>query len=95
MNPLVEQMLNATVSNDVDTRLLEDLFERDCECESPTHDKNRVICSGEATWALKSCQMEIRVCEAMGQHVNRGISKGAKCAHCKNFLSECWTIRPI
>lgn len=34
MNPLVKDMLEATIRNDVETRFLEDLFEHEVKCES-------------------------------------------------------------
>lgn len=94
MNPLVEQMLNATVSNDVETRLLEDLFEQNVECEAKQH---KAACSHEVTHRYRYCKGGVNVCNSRAMELSREImeSLGMYCAHCKKPATKCWTIRPI
>lgn len=95
MNPLVEQMLNATVSNDVETRILEDLFEQEAKCESRTHNNGRAKCTGDVAYLLRSCESALKVCTGMGNHVLHQMDWTAPCVYCNRITSECWTIRPI
>lgn len=92
MNPLVKGMLEATISNDVETRLLEDLFEHEVKCESK-HDNWGDECSGEVTHLFRACVIAKRVCLTAANRIE-GDMRGV-CARCENSVSECWTIRPI
>lgn len=96
MNPLVEQMLNATVSNDVETRLLEDLFERDCECESD-HGLNGDPCTFKVTArCLGKCGVNRMLCENAARGAEKAIQEAVtSCYYCRQDIEKCWTIRPI
>lgn len=90
MNPLVEKMLNTTVSNDVETRFLEDLFEHEAECEANDH--GDLECTGEVTHTFKCCGYRQLICDSRVKYI-RGYYQGILyCTHCDE---ECWTIRPI
>jgi len=96
MSPLVKQMLNTTVSNDVETRLLEDLFEQEVKCESD-HSYNGDRCSNKVTARIyQKCGRNSMVC-----HNAEVIAEAAiilhsdDCGYCGSHLEDCWTIRPI
>lgn len=94
MNPLVEQML----SNDVETRLLEDLFEHETKCESRHQNPENAYCSGGVTHMLSySCEPgRDRVCDAAAQYAQRCRNNPDNvCMDCDRSCFECWTIRPI
>lgn len=92
MNPLVKQMLNVTVSNDVETRLLEDLFEQNVECESP---HTATVCSIEVTHRYSSCAGEWNTCWNSAKPKIEELHGPFRCTRCKQDVLECWTIRPI
>lgn len=93
MNPLVEQMLNATVSNDVETRLLEDLFEQEAKCESQAH---LIGCTGEVTHLFTSTHKQINVCADTEAYVKDSQDNPRRyCKTCGQSTRLCWTIRPI
>lgn len=94
MNPLVEQMLNATVSNDVETRLLEDLFEQEAKCESKHYNWDDT-CSREVTHLFCACVTVKKVCLTAANRIGGEIADQAMCNRCGDPVSECWTIRPI
>lgn len=90
MNPLVEQMLNTTVSNDVETRFLEDLFEQEVKCEA--HDHGKIECTGEVTHAFKCCGYGQLICDSRVKRLQDYYQGIQFCTKCKE---KCWTIRPI
>ncbi len=90
MNPLVEQMINTTVSNDVETRLLEDLFEQEAKCEAKDH--GELECTGEVTHAFKCCLYDQLVCGSRVKRIDAHYRGIQRCAGC---YEKCWTIRPI
>lgn len=95
MNPLVEQMLNATVSNDVETRLLEDLFERDCKCESD-HDAGPDCTYDIVARKYVACDgIAFNICQSSLNQNRQWLSENGNCDGCNIPVSECWTIRPI
>lgn len=95
MNPLVKDMLDATIRNDVETRFLEDLFEHEVKCESPTHNNGRAKCTGDVAYLLRTCDSSLKVCPGMGNQVLHQMDWTALCMYCNRVTSECWTIRPI
>jgi hypothetical protein len=90
MNPLVEQMLNTTVSNDVETRLLEDLFEQEAKCEAQNH--GELECTGEVTHVFKCCGYGQLICDSRVKYLEGHYRGKVRCTHCHE---KCWTIRPI
>ena len=96
MNPLVEQMLNATVSNDVETRLLEDLFEQEAKCAS--NHTNGETCTVRVV-ARKTTEcggLDFLICEVSYKWNRYAMADpGRGCAGCGRDSIECWTIRPI
>lgn len=98
MNPLVEKMLNTTVSNDVETRFLEDLFEEEAKCESRHQNPENAYCSGGATHMVSySCEpTRDKVCDASAKYTQRCRNNPDDvCRDCGLSCFECWTIRPI
>ncbi|USH44560.1 hypothetical protein SEA_CASSITA_107 [Microbacterium phage Cassita] len=98
MNPLVEQMLEATNTRDLELIELEDLFAKDCECES--NHKYTPYCSGSPCYRVTSCVVEYIVCKSSVDDPISGTKArmsrpGLRCDACWNLASECWTIRPI
>lgn len=97
MNPLVEQMLNATVSNDVERRLLEDLFEQEAKCAS-AHSGSGTSCTIRVV-ARKTTEcgaLDFLICEASYKWNRYVMSDPDRvCAGCDRDSIECWTIRPI
>lgn len=94
MNPLVEKMLNTTVSNDVETRFLEDLFEEECKCRLNHRD---IPCSVKVV-AIHTCACDGSSrfrCENGVIWFDSYTIRGGRCAACHAPASECWTIRPI
>lgn len=97
MNPLVEQMLNTTVSNDVETRLLEDLFEHEAKCESTHLNPENSYCSGNVTHLGISCTPAMKLCDSASQYWKESIDGTiwGRCVDCNQGTEKCWTIRPI
>lgn len=97
MNPLVEQMLNATVSNDVETRFLEDLFEHEAKCEAD-HEGTGMICRVRVV-ARKTTDCDGKDFLICGSSYkwNRYVMADPDrvCAGCEQDSMKCWTIRPI
>lgn len=96
MNPLVEKMLEKTVSNDTETRLLEDLFEQNCECQSK-HMKVPT-CAGIASYRVTSCSRDTLQCADAIEHPVQGLLARRErntCRDCDQEAWVCWTIRPI
>lgn len=79
-----------------DTDFLEDLWMDDCKCESPTHDKGRIICSHDVGYRISWCGPSANLCRAMGEHAKTLVQlKLTVCAGCSRDIAKCWTIRPI
>lgn len=98
MSPIVEQMLEATHTRDLELVELEDLFAKDCECESPHN--YTPYCSGSACYRVTSCKRDSNTCKSSVDDPITGTRArmnrpGMRCSSCNNFASECWTIRPI
>lgn len=90
MNPLVEQMR----SNDVETRLLEDLFEQEAKCKL---NHRETSCSVKVV-AIHTCTCDGSTrfrCENGVIWFNLFTKRGGICLRCDHPASECWTIRPI
>lgn len=85
--------MNPLVSNDVETRLLEDLFEHEVKCEGVLHET--MPCSVQITHFFRSCAVGKLVCTVFAVETIQEIEQGYICGDCKNSVSECWTIRPI
>lgn len=94
MNPLVEKMLDKTVSNDTETRLLEDLFEHNVKCQT-IH--SETICSVEVVAiSTSTCNGTTCLkCENSAAIAREVIASNLLCTTCGKLCRECWTIRPI
>lgn len=95
MNPLMEQMLEATNTRDLELIELEDLFAQDCECEANNH--GDADCTHSVTHFFRNCMYEQKICATRTAYVVDYKSRweGFGCGNCHSPSSECWTIRPI
>lgn len=98
MNPLVEKMLNTTMSNDVETRFLEDLFEHEMKCQSAHEDAILPGCTQEVVSVnvIRCNGKGVLYCIVAEESAKRAIeNRTHTCRDCGRGIKECWTIRPI
>lgn len=96
MSPIVEQMLESTHTRDLELVELEDLFTKDCECESDHINIapcTKIIVARKTT----ACGTDILICSASyaWNMIRMADSQKRRCAECGSTLFECWKIRPV
>lgn len=94
MSPIVEQILEATHTRDLELVELEDMFAKDCECESDHFGIapcTKIVVARKMT----ACGYDFLICSVSYAWNLRRVALERTCAGCGELTSECWTIRPI
>lgn len=73
---------------DVELDFLEDLFEHEAKCESPSCLTGQFKCVHEVVALRKAHEFTHRVCQTI-------VNFDGICSLCGSWSKDCWTITPI